>query len=94
MCFHSALGDVQIASDFRIVTALKQQIDNLPLPLSYVSKLLFHALTSTDALGPLHEANRPSGPMHTPRFVIVIVSFSVHPRSQSPLTGCQNCENP
>ena len=51
MCFHSALGDVQIASDFRIVTALKQQIDNLPLPLSYVSKLLFHALTSTDALG-------------------------------------------
>jgi hypothetical protein len=69
MCFHGALGDVQIASDFRIVTALKQQIDDLPIPLSYFSELLFHALTSTDALGPLHVANRPSGPMHTPGFV-------------------------
>ena len=46
MCFHSALGYVQIASDFRIVAALQQQIDDLPLPLSHFHKLLFHALTS------------------------------------------------
>jgi hypothetical protein len=70
MCFHGALGYVQIASDFRIVTALKQQIDDLPLPLSHFSKLLFHALTSTDALGvPQVAQNRQSDPMHTPRFV-------------------------
>ena len=72
MCFHGALCDVQIASDFRIVTALKQQIDNLPLPLSHFSKLLLHALTSTDALGvPQVAQNRQSDPMHTPRFVLL-----------------------
>jgi len=31
MRFHRALGDVEIASDFRVVTSLEQQVDDLPL---------------------------------------------------------------
>jgi hypothetical protein len=37
-----SLGDVQIFSDFRVVTSLKKQIDDLPFPGSYVAELLFH----------------------------------------------------
>ena len=36
-----SLGDVQIFSDFRVVTSLKKQIDDLPFPGSYVAELLF-----------------------------------------------------
>ncbi len=42
MRFHGALGNVQIASDFRVVTSLEQQLDNLPLPWPYFLELLFH----------------------------------------------------
>ncbi len=73
MRFYGALGYVQIASDFRIVTALKQQIDDLPLPPSHFSKLLFHALTSTGcARRAASGTTRQSGPMHTPRFVSLL----------------------
>lgn len=44
MCFYGTLGYVQIASDFRIVTALKQQIDDLLLPVPHLTDLLFHAM--------------------------------------------------
>jgi hypothetical protein len=37
-----SLGDVQIFSDFRVVTSLKKQIDDLPFPGSYLAELLFH----------------------------------------------------
>jgi hypothetical protein len=37
-----SLGDVQIFSDFRVVTSLKKQIDDLPFPGSYLVELLFH----------------------------------------------------
>jgi hypothetical protein len=37
-----SLGDVQIFRDFRVVTSLKKQIDDLPFPGSYLVKLLFH----------------------------------------------------
>jgi hypothetical protein len=42
MCFDRALGNVQIASDFRIVTSLKQQMDDLPFPGPHLVELLFH----------------------------------------------------
>ncbi len=32
MRFHCALGDVEIVSDFRVVTSLEQQLDDLPFP--------------------------------------------------------------
>ena len=35
MRFHCALGDVQIASDFCVVTSLEQQRNNLPFPWPY-----------------------------------------------------------
>jgi hypothetical protein len=37
-----SLGDVQIFSDFRVVTSLKKQIDDLPFPGSYLAEVLFH----------------------------------------------------
>jgi|HubBroStandDraft_5_1064220.scaffolds.fasta_scaffold01842_4 hypothetical protein len=42
MRFHRALGNVQIASDFRVITSLQQQLDQLPLPRSHLVELLFH----------------------------------------------------
>ena len=69
MCFYRALCHVQIASDFRIVTALKQQVDDLPLPLSYFTKHLFHAFTSTDAPGMRQHKQLRTGPMRTPQLL-------------------------
>jgi len=42
MRFDRALGDVQIASDFRVVTALQKQLDNLPLPWPHPVEILCH----------------------------------------------------
>jgi hypothetical protein len=42
MGFNRALGNVQIASNFRVITPLQQQLDQLPLPRSYLIELLFH----------------------------------------------------
>ena len=53
MRFHRSLGNVQIPSDFRIVTALKQQIDDLPLPGAYLVEHFLHKtrhLTDTPRL--------------------------------------------
>jgi hypothetical protein len=44
MRFDRALGNVEIASDFRVVTSLEQQIDDLPFPGSHLADLLFHHL--------------------------------------------------
>jgi len=37
-----SLGNVQIFSDFRVVTSLEKQIDNLPFPGLHLIKFLFH----------------------------------------------------
>jgi len=42
MRFHRTLGNVQIVGDFRVVTSLEQQIDDLPFPWSHLAELLFH----------------------------------------------------
>jgi hypothetical protein len=47
MCFHGALGYVQIASDLRVVTTLEQQVDDLLLPLPQRNDIFFHALHLT-----------------------------------------------
>ena len=44
MCFHGALGYVQIASNFRIVTPLKQQFDDLLLPVSHLTAIFCHGI--------------------------------------------------
>jgi len=43
MSFDRALGNMQIASDFRIVTSLEQQLDNLPLAWAYFLEIFFHS---------------------------------------------------
>ncbi len=42
MSFDGTLGHVQIASDFRVIASLEQQLDNLPFPGSHFVELLFH----------------------------------------------------
>ncbi len=42
MRFDGSLGDIQIVSDFRVVTALKQKIYDLPLPGTHLVELFFH----------------------------------------------------
>lgn len=37
-----SLGDIKIFSDFRVVTSLKKQIDDLPFPWPYPAEVLFH----------------------------------------------------
>ena len=49
MSLDGALGNMQIASDFRVIASLKQKIDDLPLPGSHLVKFLFHGLHLTDA---------------------------------------------
>jgi hypothetical protein len=48
MGFHGSLGDVEVASDLRVVTPLKQQIDDLPFPGTYLAELFFHMGTAPD----------------------------------------------
>ena len=50
MSFDGPLGYVQIASDFRVVASLQQQIDDLPLPGSHLVDLLIHELHLPDVL--------------------------------------------
>ena len=42
MRFDRSLGNVQIFSDFRVVTSLEKQIDDLPFPGPHLAELLFH----------------------------------------------------
>jgi hypothetical protein len=68
MCFYGALGYVKIASDFRIVTALKQQIDDLLLPVPHLTNILFHSLHLNGCASDLPQvAERQSDPTRDPR---------------------------
>ena len=42
MRFDGSLGNVQIASDFRVVTSLKKQINDLPLSGTHLVEVFFH----------------------------------------------------
>jgi hypothetical protein len=42
MRFDGSLGNVQIASDFRVVTSLEKQIYDLPFPGTHLVELFFH----------------------------------------------------
>ncbi len=48
MSFDGSLGYVQIASDFRVITSLQKQIDDLLFPWSHLSEFFFHALHLMD----------------------------------------------
>jgi len=42
MSFDGTFGNIEIASDLRVVASLEQQIDDLPLPSSHFVEFLFH----------------------------------------------------
>jgi len=42
MRFDGSLGNMQIVSDFRVVTSLEQQIYDLPFPGTHLVELFFH----------------------------------------------------
>jgi len=42
MRFDGSLGNVQIASDFRVITPLEKQIYDLPFPWSHLVEFFFH----------------------------------------------------
>ncbi len=42
MRFHRALGHVQIVRDFRVVTSLEKQLNDLPVPWAHLIENLFH----------------------------------------------------
>lgn len=44
MGFDGALGDIQVARDFGVVTSLEKQIDDLSFPGSHLIELFFHIL--------------------------------------------------
>jgi len=65
MRFDGALGNIQIPSDFRVVTSLEKQIDDLPFPGAHLAELLFHKNThlidQTQAPKPGPSAHLDSG---------------------------------
>jgi hypothetical protein len=48
MRFNRSLGNIQIPGDFRVVTSLKQQIDDLSFPGPHLAVIFFHRLHLTD----------------------------------------------
>jgi hypothetical protein len=44
MRFHCSLGNIQIPSDLRVVTSLKQQINDLSFPGAHLAVIFFHKL--------------------------------------------------
>jgi hypothetical protein len=51
MRFHCPLGNIQVPGDFRVVTSLKQQIDDLSFPGPHLAVIFFHTLHLTDTPG-------------------------------------------
>ena len=60
-----SLGNVQIFSDFRVVTSLEKQINHLPFPGPHMVELLFHKTPHlADATRPLQVAPQPGPSAH------------------------------
>ena len=90
MCFDGALGNMQIASDFRVVTSLEKQIDNLPLSRSYLAELLFHkSLHLSDALRPRQVALNHAPSAHLDSGLCRLI---LHSRGQISVSMLTNCE--
>jgi len=87
MCFHRALGDIEVASDFRVVAALQQQVDDLPLPGSHLIELFVHkSLHLTDMSG--SRKWRETCPLGTSGFGSL--GMFLHSRGQI-VEFCVNC---
>ncbi len=89
MSFDGSLGYVQIASDFRIVTPLQEQIDDLLFPRSHLSKFVFHALHLTESRlgGPQVALRRLSFESANPELGSLCFSVRASARPLEPLLG-------
>ncbi len=90
MRFNRALGHVQIASDFRVVTPLEQQINDLPLPGPHLYEIFFHKNK--------HLADTPQTPQLALKPALGRSGFGslaliLHSRGQTALQKLTNCEN-
>lgn len=57
MCLDGALGNMKIASDFRVIASLEQELNNLSFPGAYLFELFVHkTLHLPDAFHPPHVA--------------------------------------
>ena len=91
MCFDGSLGNVQIASDFRVVTSLKKQIYDLPLPGTHLVELFFHK----DCTWPMRPWLLQMASDQVSRHISdsgLCVSFCIHAAKSGPqmLTNCKN----
>jgi hypothetical protein len=87
MRFDGALGNIQIPSDFRVVTSLEKQIDDLPLPGAYLAELLFHK--NTHLIDP--NAGAEIWPLGTSGFGSL--RLNLQPRGQIGLPALTSCKN-
>jgi hypothetical protein len=79
ICLDRALGHVEVTSDFRVVTSLEQQIDDLPFPCSQLAELFSH----NDCTCPTPETGqraRNLGPLLTSGFGSL--RLNLHSRGQ------------
>jgi hypothetical protein len=94
MSFNGSLGYVQIASDFRVVTPLQQQVDDLLFPRSHLSKFFFHALHLMDcASWVAGGTTAPSGLKRTSGNFGSSWLSVVHPRGHSGAWRLQKLKN-
>ena len=59
MRFDGSLGNVQIFSNFRVVTSLEKKINDLPFPGPHLTELLFHN-TAPDRRAPVAARGSPT----------------------------------
>jgi hypothetical protein len=93
MSLYGPLGYVQIASDFRIVTPLQEQFDNLLLPGPYLTELFLHALHLTDAPRTDRVASRPGFEEHFLKSGLLCISWE-HPHGHSTPSRRRKSMNP
>jgi hypothetical protein len=91
MRFDGSLGNVQIASDFRVVTSLKKQIYDLPFPGTHLVEVFFHKHCTWPMRPGLLQVAKQSGSLGTSGFGSL--RLILHSRGQigpGMLTNCKN----
>jgi len=87
--FNRALGNVQIASDFGIVAALQQQIDDLLFPGTHFVEFFFHCITPLESR-PGRRKWRDRNPNES--VISLFAQTSVHARSHIARSALSKCE--
>lgn len=90
MRFHRSLGDVQVASDFRVVTSLQQKVDNLPLPRSHLAEMFFHKELHLTDNAPEAASGAETCPLGASGFGSL--RLILHSRGQNGVLLLTNCE--